>query len=529
MMKHLVIWAVVTVLLSSCAQMAPLTGGPKDGYAPVPEDANVYPPNYSTHFNSKGIIIEFNEYFKLEQTQSISINPGVDKEPKFKVKGKRLFIELDADLEENTTYSINFGNAIKDITEGNILKNFKYVFSTGEYIDSLEYRGTVYRAEDNLPVEGAIVGLYKAQGDSVPYISQPNYIGITNSGGWFSIENVKEGTYKVIALSDENGDYLFDESSESIAFLKEDVVIDSISDDASMVDLHLFQMPPAKLNYIEKTGYKDGIAKVVFNKPVEEGSIELLAPDDIEEEIWSPRRDSLLIYTRFPKQKLQFALIRQNGIKDTVTVSLNKDLPKFTLARIPKGHDHREDLVVTFTNVVSEFFEEDIDLVKDSIRLPITIRTNPQVPNSIIINGNYKINSTYQLSFDSASVEDIAGRGIPTSSFSFTTYKENYYGSLSLNVITASQSNMFIQLLDEQQKVVRTSDSFYGAEAIDFPDLPPGKYTARLIFDRNFNNMWDPGNYLGKVLPEKVVNYGTVLVVRSNWDLNENWEIDLRD
>ena len=125
------------VLAVSCAQIAPLDGGAKDSYPPVVNQAKVFPPNFSTNFQTNGISIEFDDYIKLDQSITISINPGLNSEPKYRVKGKRLFIELNNDLEENTTYSINFGDAIQDITEGNVLKNFKYVFSTGTFIDSL--------------------------------------------------------------------------------------------------------------------------------------------------------------------------------------------------------------------------------------------------------------------------------------------------------------------------------------------------------------------------------------------------------
>jgi hypothetical protein len=525
-LMRMIIMIAVAVELCSCAQMAPLTGGAKDKYPPVVNQAKVHPPNYSTNFSSKGIVIEFDDYIKLDKKTNISINPGVNAQPTYRVKGKKLFVEIDGDLSDNTTYSINFGNNIQDITESNVLKNFKYVFSTGDFIDSLDFRGTVYSAQSGLPLEGAIVGLYSEISDSIPYDAPPNYIGVSNSAGWFNIGNIKTGAYKVIALTDENNNYIYDEYSEGIGFSSEPVQLEGVDSNASMIDIFAFYPIAKNLSVESKEGYKNGGANVAFNRSVEGNAFGLLDRDDVILESWNEHRDSLYLLVSREKKNIKFTLTQDDNRLDTITVTLSKKQSKFKLSSVPKQLDSREELSLSFTNAVAEFMAEDIDLIQDSVRMPITVLSKHQTPYQLIISGNYVPNENYKVTLDSASIIDVAGRAIEEISFSFSTYKENYFGHLGVNIITNNHSNMFVELLDPKGNSLRISESFYGAQAIHFDDLKPGKYAVQLIHDDNYNNVWDTGNYLEQVQPERVVRYGKLIEVRSNWNLNEDWELD---
>lgn len=523
---QLLIAGVIGLLGFSCAQIAPLTGGEKDQYPPVLDQARVHPANYSVNFVAKNVLLVFDEYFKLDQTKNITINPGVAIQPQFKVKGKKLFIELDAVLEENTTYTINFGNAIKDVAEGNELENFKYVFSTGQYIDSLEFRGNVYSSKEGKPLEGAIVGLYKTLNDSVPYYSQPNYVGVTNSSGWFSIENIKEGIYKTIALTDENGNYKYDNRSEGIGFLRKDIAIDKIDSNASMVNLYTFYPEPKTVTVVKKVGYTNGCAKVVFNKGVNLEVFLSLKPKDNTLFVWNKKRDSLCLYIHDRSRNFSFALLQSDGSRDTISIPLSKNPTKFKIISPPRAFDALEELKLNFNESISEFLSEDIDLVKDSTRMPISLTVDPQKPFEMIINGNYESNTNYTITLDSASIMDATGRAIDSTTLHVSTFKENYLGFLTVNIITDNKANMFLELLNPKGKKLRVSESFYGAQAINFDELLPGKYTVRLIHDDNFNNQWDTGDYNEKLFPERVINFDKTINVRSNWSLVEDWEID---
>lgn len=134
-------YLIVAILIYSC-QVVPLTGGDKD--ETPPKELKSSPENKSIHFAAKTITIEFDEFIRLQNLQQqLIVSPVMEEMPEISVKGKSLVIKLKEELMPNTTYSINFGNAIIDITENNPIPNYKYVFSTGDYLDSLSFSGNV--------------------------------------------------------------------------------------------------------------------------------------------------------------------------------------------------------------------------------------------------------------------------------------------------------------------------------------------------------------------------------------------------
>jgi hypothetical protein len=214
---------LIPFLFPRCANIVPPTGGPRDTIPP--EIIKSTPPNYSTNFTGPGIHIEFDELIQLRNiNQQFIITPPQRQRPDFRVRGRDLFIELKSDLIANTTYTLNFGNAIVDLNEGNALSNFEFVFSTGDIIDSLNYSGIVLNAFDNEPVEGAVVMLYDQLQDSIPYLQIPLYATRTGKDGRFRLNNLRADTFLVFALKDENNNYLYDRpGEEAIAFLNDHI------------------------------------------------------------------------------------------------------------------------------------------------------------------------------------------------------------------------------------------------------------------------------------------------------------------
>ncbi len=203
--------------LLSCAQQGSLTGGPKD--EKPPEILASDPPNYSIHFAAPVVKILFNEYFVLKEIQKqLVISPPMAKKPEFKIRGKELEILFKDSLLPDRTYAINFGEAIADLNEGNAIKNFQYVFSTGSTIDSLEVSGKVVMALDGKPAEDVTVMLYAGSSDTLPLKSMPLYIARTTKEGKFTLKNVAGGAYQIFALKDGNTNYRYDMPTESIAF-----------------------------------------------------------------------------------------------------------------------------------------------------------------------------------------------------------------------------------------------------------------------------------------------------------------------
>lgn len=211
----------------SCAQQGSPSGGPRDEVPPVVLECD--PPNYSTLFNSKKIHITFDEYIVLDNVnQQLIVSPPMEEKPQVKLRKKTLTIEFEEDLRINTTYTFNFGDAIKDLHEGNKLQNYEYVFSTGEVLDSMSVRGTLKYAENlEAPDEAISIQLYSDLRDSVPLLDIPLYVGRSNDSGVFSVNNLRSDVYKVFALKDGNNNFLFDLPTEEIAFLDTSLIVNA--------------------------------------------------------------------------------------------------------------------------------------------------------------------------------------------------------------------------------------------------------------------------------------------------------------
>src|ERR1044072_834737 len=208
---------VYCVLALGCAQIVTPDGGPKDTSPPYA--VHYSPDSAATNFHGTKIVITFNEYISLNDlNKQLIISPAVKRKPEVTVRKKDLVIQFKDTLEPNTTYSISFGKAIRDITESNVLNNFRYVFSTGPYIDSLKCSGRVVNAQNLRGEKNVLVMLYRNTSDSAPYREKPYYYTRTDDDGNFMLTNLAAATYRIFALADEGEDYLFNTPDERIAF-----------------------------------------------------------------------------------------------------------------------------------------------------------------------------------------------------------------------------------------------------------------------------------------------------------------------
>jgi uncharacterized protein (DUF2141 family) len=211
----------------SCAKVGMPTGG--EGDVNPPELIKAIPPNKSTSFDEKEIELVFDEFIKLNNPYTeLLISPPLKNRPGVRIKNKSIMITLNNELLPQTTYTLNFGNAIADIHEGNVLPDFEYIFATGGDIDSLSIIGKVLNAFDQKPSpkkEEVMVMLYDNLADSFPLIEIPRYLGKANEHGLFSVNNIHQGRYRVIALKDLDGDMLYDPVNEYVAFLDSLIVV----------------------------------------------------------------------------------------------------------------------------------------------------------------------------------------------------------------------------------------------------------------------------------------------------------------
>ena len=214
----------LSVITAGCAQIVAPTGGPRDSLPPVL--LNSTPPNGSLNFKENRIVLTFDEYVHLDKLQeNLLATPTPKTIPNIDSKLRTVTIRIRDTLEPNTTYRFDMGNSIRDINENNPVKNFSFVFSTGSYIDSLEFSGNVQLAETGKPDTTLLVFLYNDLDDSAVLKHKPRYITRLNTKGDFRFHNLAPGTYNVFALKDESGQKVYNSKDELFAFADSTVTI----------------------------------------------------------------------------------------------------------------------------------------------------------------------------------------------------------------------------------------------------------------------------------------------------------------
>ena len=269
-------------LVFSCAEPRAPEGGPQDLQPPRIHPKKYSTPNPSTNFKDNQIILTFDEWVKLQAAYTqVVISPPLENRPEIKIRNKSVVVKWKEALKDSTTYIINFGDAVRDITEGNIAPNLKMVFSTGPYLDSLSCSGQIIDARTRAPKEEVWVMLYQNLADSMPKKEKPFYFTKTDKQGNFRLDYLKEGRYRIFALEDKNRDYKYNQNNESIAFLDSSFQINDTIQPSFR--LKMFQEREAtKVLSAKLEQY--GALKITLNNTVQTASnVELLeAPDDFE-------------------------------------------------------------------------------------------------------------------------------------------------------------------------------------------------------------------------------------------------------
>ena len=312
-------------LAQRCANAVAPTGGPKDTTPPVVVEA--VPENHSINFNGKRIEITFDEYITLENAnQNVLISPPLSEKPDIKLQNKTVVIKFKETLAANTTYTINFGSAIKDLHEGNEFKDYIYTFSTGDHIDTLSIAGKLLNAEDKKPVENAYVSLYAADRDnldSLPLSAAPNYITKTDKEGHFSFAGLANQEYLVFALKDVNANLYFDLPNEEVAFLD------------TLVQASCLQMPkPRGVDSVAADStliINDSIPIAVQDSIIT--VVDSLAVDSLPKAVYNPDALNLTLY--------MFTEV------DSTQVLLEKKLVEEGLLRFVFRHPAKEAIVMT--------------------------------------------------------------------------------------------------------------------------------------------------------------------------------------
>ncbi len=256
------------LMLTGCARMGNPDGGWYDDTPPYVVNAS--PTDGGINVAEKKIFINFNEFIKLENAQEkVIVSPPQIEQADIKTQGKRIVVELKDSLKPNTTYTVDFSDAITDNSEGNPMGQYTYSFSTGDHIDTLEVSGYCLNAEDLEPLKGLLVGLHPANAHDSAFRSQPMMrVSRTNGSGRFAIKGVAPGSYRVYALKDADGDYLFSQKSELVAFMH-DSIVPSWRPDTRQDTIWLDSLHIANIQRVPYTRFlPDDLALLCFQEPL---------------------------------------------------------------------------------------------------------------------------------------------------------------------------------------------------------------------------------------------------------------------
>ncbi len=527
-MKPIVKYLILVVLvafLAGCAQIgSSLTGEPKDTYAPQIDSSGTYPLSGQTNFTGSEIQIKFKEYIKLNNpNDNIIITPQLTTKPEVKAKNKKLTIIFQEKLEENTTYTVTFNHAIADITEKND-SVFQYVFSTGDYIDSLTLSGDVKNAFTNKAEEGFLVALYgvdtESSYDSLPYNESPIYITQTKKNGTFDFNYLKGGEYYIFAFQDKNKNLRL-EPGEKLAMAEQETVVIGLENEA--VYLAAFEMKNSAVD-LKNTNFEyPGKVTFVLSNPPDIFTVNTeleLVKEELE------KKDSLIFWLAEPPiAKMQFR-VQVNDDFDTLKplykgIPENEDVQQLTVTNnVASGKLlPNEPLNFVFSSPIGKvdsagvhFFDADSTVVVvppgriENVRT-LVFETQNTTASRVVI--------------DSGAVTSFYNHVNPQIEIkTFTNRAADYYGTLTINTDSVFQIPVILQLLDEKQNVV--AEQPYQKQVV-FTELEPGNYQLRLILDENNDGEWTTGALINRRLPEKII-YNTELInVKSKWEKEVDW------
>ena len=526
---------IVAVLMVGCAKRGSITGGLKDTIPPVLRYST--PENYSTNFNAKEIRITFDEYIKIKDVnKQLIVSPPMKYPPVITPTSasKYINIRIKDTLQPNTTYSFNFGSSIQDNNEGNPYQQFKYIFSTGTYIDSLSLHGIVKDAYKKDVDNFVSVMLYEVNdtfNDSVVYKQNPRYITNTlDSLKTFSLENLKEGTYLLVAMKDANNNNRFNPKSEKIGFHKEFVKIPN----DTLYEIELFKEILA-FKPIKPYQASGNRLVVPYEGDTKDVKIALKNGTDILPTIVTkfPEKDSLQVWFKPIKTDSVTVTLRKDKFEKDFTVRY-KDQKKDSLdfSAKPSGTIHfREQLSITASTPLVKIDNSKIKLVnKDSLVVPFTTKYE-EFNQTLKIDFEKEPLEKYSINIFPGAMTDFYEQTNDTLKYNLSTQNTSEYANMRITLQNVKHFPVIIQLTDAKGEIMASA---YTEESniINFEGLLPAKYTLRAIYDENKNQIWDTGNYLEKKQPEEIIYFrdpanNDEINLRANWDWEQTFDLKL--
>lgn len=550
MRKQIAIIGIV-LLCAGCANrgIGP-QGGPRDSIPPVP--LRSVPENGALEFKGNRIDVTFNEYLQLSNvTQNLLMSPPQQHAPEVKANGKHLIVQFEDTLKPNTTYTLDFGNAVCDFTELTPLPNYTFAFSTGPVIDTLELSGYVYDAENLNPLKGITVGVYANLEDSIFTRMPFDRIGRTDSAGAFRIGNMQDGTYRLYAVDDVSRDYRLT-PGESLAYADETATPAAQTD--STLTLWLFSQQQQRL-YMQRT-QREKQHKIIIPFSATPDSMPQIRPltDSLNYYIsanptcdtltmWltdsaSILQDSLFLEIRYRRTDsvyhLEWAMDTLRAIWRRPRISAkmqqvmlkrqqNRKVELSSNART--GFDIYDTLRIVSTTPLKDFVADSIHLYEqiDTILKPVAFKIAPTdtLPMQLYFLSSLKAGKKYELHLDSAALHDVYGTPNKQEKFQLQLKNPEDYSTLRVK-LNPYLPKARIQLLNNRDEVVRELPANPAGAFFNY--LKPDVYYLRLYLDENGDKRWTTGSWDEKRQPEQVFYFPAKLQTKPNWDFEEEWD-----
>ncbi|UXP33424.1 Ig-like domain-containing protein [Reichenbachiella agarivorans] len=567
-----ILLCLVAIYIYSCANQGTPTGGPRDTIPPLLIEST--PANKSINYKSKEFHFVFDERIDASKIkQKLVITPFTENKYKHRIKKNELFIEFEEDFEDSTTYTFNFADGVVDVTEKNSVENFILAFSTGPYIDSISISGTIRNLYNNKKVDKATVTLYDVSDTLNILTGKPRYFAKTDTSGTYKIENIKNSYYQIYAFEDKNNNLTNQPDEETQGFIKDSIDLNSNKENIDLA-IQLLNINDLKMIRAKKTGqYFD----VLYNKYIQSYQMKKL---DSMSKLPLPKsnlikeRTTLRYYydSAYQYEKDSLAVIIQttdtvyNHMSDTVYVqfSESKRKPeKFNSSLLPRDQsnvDEKFNMIIRFTKPITEFYRDSMILQYDTLykqNIPDSIlQWNEDMTELVIsnqLNKNFfkhKVDSLLNLLTDSTHIPQDSS-AIDTVKVKQVNYltkiKTNqvYYlfkkGTfISIDLDTAEQQTRFYQFKNPENYgivsgQVETTNPSYTLQLVDkdykviaqkknptkfiFNYVKPGKYTFRVLIDKNEDQTWTHGNLNLQMEPEPIYFYPEEFDIRANWEI----------
>lgn len=540
-MKKFFLLFILNIILLSCARVGSPVGGAKDTIAPRFVGSNIDTARVNVPTNTKELKLYFDEYIQLKDIQkNLNISPPI----KYKkilpttMGNKYILVQWEEDLQENTTYNFNFGNAISDLNEGNILPYYNFAFSTGDKLDDLYISGDVIdgmakRVVNNPlqpPIESKknfVVGLYQEK-DSIDYSKKPYYITKADPDGYFELNYLSPGKYRIIAFEDEIQNSFYDAGKEAVGFKKE--VID-LKESISGMKITVF---PSKktLKYKEMKESTGGAIMLFEGNPQK---VEVTSLNDKLKEYkvtHKPKSDTV---------KIWFDAINQDiGVKQSENIKFKYSAdgkegeaslfyrlnPKNEMigSSVESKMAPTKDFEILWNYPVEKIQPEKWTLKMDSVNtIPLRAKISEDNPNKVLVSANYEIGKKYSLSVPKGTVFSYYTSNEKSHLFNFEIDKAENYGSFNLTIENKPAAKFWIQFLNEKGDV---QFSRFTTEAQHhFKEIKPGKYGLRILVDNNGNGYWDAADFANQTYAEEVYMFPKEIEIRPLWENKETWNL----